>query len=131
MPGSRSQSYRPLSAFLKFLFWAGVLTLACIEVVFPSFIASVFQRLSLEIRPMLRGPILYGGQGLATDASILGAMSVALLGTFAAFVWTSIDASRERVFILLTNRTHDHSLPFANINSVRREFHSLASKALA
>jgi serine-type D-Ala-D-Ala carboxypeptidase len=41
-----------------------------------------------------------------------------------------IDAQRERVFILLTNRTHDHSLPFANINSVRREFHSLAVAAL-
>ena len=28
-----------------------------------------------------------------------------------------IDAERERVFILLTNRTHDHSLPFTNINA--------------
>ena len=41
-----------------------------------------------------------------------------------------IDAERERVFVLLTNRTHDHSLPFANINSTRREFHSLAVSAL-
>ena len=41
-----------------------------------------------------------------------------------------IDAERELVFILLTNRTHDHSLPFTNINSVRREFHSLAAAAL-
>jgi CubicO group peptidase (beta-lactamase class C family) len=43
-------------------------------------------------------------------------------------VW--IDPHRRRVFILLTNRTHAHALPFANINAVRREFNSLAVKAL-
>lgn len=42
-----------------------------------------------------------------------------------------IDAERERVLILLTNRTHARTLPFANINQVRREFHTLAVKALA
>ena len=41
-----------------------------------------------------------------------------------------IDAEHQRIFILLTNRTHAHALPFANINAVRREFHSLAAKAL-
>jgi CubicO group peptidase (beta-lactamase class C family) len=41
-----------------------------------------------------------------------------------------IDAARERVFILLTNRTHTPTLPFVNINSVRREFHKLAVAAL-
>jgi len=41
-----------------------------------------------------------------------------------------IDAERGRVFILLTNRTHNHSLPFININSVRRQFHTLAVRAL-
>ena len=41
-----------------------------------------------------------------------------------------IDPNRERVFILLTNRTHAHGLPFVNINSVRRRFHSLAISAL-
>lgn len=41
-----------------------------------------------------------------------------------------IDAAQHRVFLLLTNRTHSHALPFANINSVRREFHSLAVNAL-
>ncbi|HET6670465.1 MAG TPA: serine hydrolase domain-containing protein [Pyrinomonadaceae bacterium] len=41
-----------------------------------------------------------------------------------------IDPHHERVFILLTNRTHARSLPFVNINSVRREFHSLATAAL-
>ncbi len=43
-------------------------------------------------------------------------------------VW--IDAEHQRVFILLTNRTHARKLPFANINAVRREFNSLAAKAL-
>lgn len=37
-----------------------------------------------------------------------------------------IDPSHARVFILLTNRTHARQLPFANINGVRRRFHSLA-----
>jgi serine-type D-Ala-D-Ala carboxypeptidase len=41
-----------------------------------------------------------------------------------------IDPNHERIFVLLTNRTHARSLPFANINSVRREFHSLAVAAL-
>jgi CubicO group peptidase (beta-lactamase class C family) len=41
-----------------------------------------------------------------------------------------IDPRNERVFILLTNRTHAHKTPFVNINSVRRQFHSLAVEAL-
>ena len=41
-----------------------------------------------------------------------------------------IDPHHERVFMLLTNRTHARSLPFANINSLRRQFHSLAVTAL-
>lgn len=41
-----------------------------------------------------------------------------------------IDPQHERIFILLTNRTHARVLPFANINSVRRRFHSLAAAAL-
>ena len=41
-----------------------------------------------------------------------------------------IDPEHRRVFILLTNRTHARPLPFANINAVRRQFHSLAIKAL-
>jgi len=43
-------------------------------------------------------------------------------------VW--IDPNHRRVFILLTNRTHAHALPFANINAIRREFNRLAVKAL-
>lgn len=37
-----------------------------------------------------------------------------------------IDAQNHHVFVLLTNRTHACELPFANINAVRREFHSRA-----
>jgi len=40
-----------------------------------------------------------------------------------------IDPQHERVFILLTNRTHGHPRPFVNINSVRRQFHSMAAAA--
>ncbi|HEX5966350.1 MAG TPA: serine hydrolase domain-containing protein [Pyrinomonadaceae bacterium] len=43
-------------------------------------------------------------------------------------VW--IDPEHARVFILLTNRTHARALPFANINSVRRRFHSLTVAVL-
>jgi serine-type D-Ala-D-Ala carboxypeptidase len=42
-----------------------------------------------------------------------------------------IDPVNDRIFILLTNRTHNHSLPFANINGVRRRFHDLAVEALS
>lgn len=41
-----------------------------------------------------------------------------------------IDPVKERIFVLLTNRTHNHPLPFVNINSVRRRFHDLAIDAL-
>jgi CubicO group peptidase (beta-lactamase class C family) len=40
------------------------------------------------------------------------------------------DPLHERTFILLTNRTHTRTLPFVNINSVRRRFHSLAVATL-
>jgi CubicO group peptidase (beta-lactamase class C family) len=41
-----------------------------------------------------------------------------------------IDPVKERVFVLLTNRTHNRPLPFENINSVRRHFHDLAVELL-
>lgn len=42
-----------------------------------------------------------------------------------------VDPLNQRIFLLFTNRTHAaRSLPFVNINGVRRRFHSLASKAL-
>ena len=42
-----------------------------------------------------------------------------------------IDPDNDRVLILLTNRTHARKLPFANINAVRRQFNTLAVKALS
>ena len=56
------------------------------------------------------------------------AASFGHLGFTGTSLW--IDPVRKRVYILLTNRTHDHGLPFVNINSVRRTFHSLAIAAL-
>ncbi|HEV2762904.1 MAG TPA: serine hydrolase domain-containing protein [Pyrinomonadaceae bacterium] len=50
------------------------------------------------------------------------------LGFTGTSVW--IDPARERVFVLLTNRTHARTLPFVNINSTRRRFHTLAARAL-
>lgn len=48
------------------------------------------------------------------------------------FTGTSLwsDPDHERIFVLLTNRTHARPLPFANLNAVRREFHSRAIAAL-
>ena len=50
------------------------------------------------------------------------------LGFTGTSLW--INPVKERVFILLTNRTHNHALPFVNINSVRRRFHDLAIEFL-
>jgi CubicO group peptidase (beta-lactamase class C family) len=41
-----------------------------------------------------------------------------------------IDPENDRVFVLLTNRTHARQLPFENINSVRRKFHDIACEEL-
>jgi CubicO group peptidase (beta-lactamase class C family) len=41
-----------------------------------------------------------------------------------------IDAEHERIYILLTNRTHARKPPFVNLNSTRRKFHTLAAAAL-
>ena len=51
----------------------------------------------------------------------------------AGFTGTScwIDPAPQHVFILLTNRTHARALPFANINGVRRQFHTLAVASLS
>ena len=46
------------------------------------------------------------------------------LGFTGTSLW--IEPERERIFILLTNRTHAHELPFVILNSVRRKFHELA-----
>ncbi len=46
------------------------------------------------------------------------------LGFTGTSLW--IEPERERIFILLTNRTHARELPFVILNSVRRKFHELA-----
>jgi serine-type D-Ala-D-Ala carboxypeptidase len=48
------------------------------------------------------------------------------LGFTGTSLW--IDPVTERIYILLTNRTHDRELPFANINQTRRRFHELANE---
>jgi CubicO group peptidase (beta-lactamase class C family) len=50
------------------------------------------------------------------------------LGFTGTSVW--IEPSTERIFILLTNRTHARELPFVLLNSTRRRFHELATRAL-
>ncbi|MEQ1645760.1 MAG: serine hydrolase, partial [Pyrinomonadaceae bacterium] len=60
----------------------------------------------------------------STAGTKMSPQSFGHLGFTGTSLW--IDPVKERVFILLTNRTHNHSLPFVNINSVRRRFHDLA-----
>ncbi len=68
----------------------------------------------------------------STPASAAGSkmppQSFGHLGFTGTSLW--IDPVNERIFILLTNRTHDHDLPFVNLNAVRRKFHDLAIDAL-
>jgi CubicO group peptidase (beta-lactamase class C family) len=68
----------------------------------------------------------------STEGSTAGAkMSPESFG-HNGFTGTSlwIDPVKERVFVLLTNRTHNHPVPFVNINSVRRQFHDIAIELL-
>lgn len=64
----------------------------------------------------------------STAGSKMSPQSFGHLGFTGTSLW--IDPVKERIFILLTNRTHAHPLPFVNINSVRRRFHDLASDLL-
>jgi CubicO group peptidase (beta-lactamase class C family) len=64
----------------------------------------------------------------STAGPALAPDSFGHLGFTGTSCW--IDPMHERIFILLTNRTHARSLPFVNINSVRRNFHTLAVAAL-
>jgi CubicO group peptidase (beta-lactamase class C family) len=60
----------------------------------------------------------------STASAHLSKDSFGHLGFTGTSLW--IEPETERVFILLTNRTHARELPFANIKSVRRRFHELA-----
>jgi CubicO group peptidase (beta-lactamase class C family) len=74
----------------------------------------------------------FGWQLAATKDSTAGPDLPSDAFGHTGFTGTScwIDSLKDRVFILLTNRTHARQLPFANINPVRREFHTLAINAL-
>ncbi len=73
-----------------------------------------------------------GWQLAATQDSTAGASlrpaSFGHTGFTGTSVW--IDAAREDIFVLLTNRTHDRPLPFANINRTRRRFHTTARELI-
>ncbi len=75
----------------------------------------------------------YGFQLASTPDSTAGASmspeSFGHLGFTGTSLWIDPD-NEERVFVLLTNRTHAHPLPFVNINAVRREFHDLSIRKL-
>jgi CubicO group peptidase (beta-lactamase class C family) len=64
----------------------------------------------------------------STAGSLMSPNSFGHLGFTGTSVW--VDPVKDRIFILLTNRTHAHTLPFVNINSVRRRFHDMAIEAL-
>lgn len=64
----------------------------------------------------------------STASKALAKDSFGHLGFTGTSLW--IEPETERIFILLTNRTHAHELPFVNINSVRRKFHELAQEFL-
>jgi CubicO group peptidase (beta-lactamase class C family) len=85
-----------------------------------------------DMTPGLNEARSFGWQLAATKDSTAGLALPRRAFGHTGFTGTScwVDAERQRVFILLTNRTHQRPLPFANINSVRREFHTLAVAAL-
>lgn len=64
----------------------------------------------------------------STAGSKMSPQSFGHTGFTGTSLW--IDPVNERIFVLLTNRTHNHDLPFVNINSVRRDFHDMAIDAL-
>lgn len=64
----------------------------------------------------------------STASDALSKNSFGHLGFTGTSLW--IEPETERIFILLTNRTHTRQPPFANINSVRRKFHELAARFL-
>jgi len=61
-----------------------------------------------------------------TAGERLSKSSFGHLGFTGTSLW--IDPSTERIYVLLTNRTHEHELPFANLAATRRTFHDLASE---
>lgn len=64
----------------------------------------------------------------STASLALAKDSFGHLGFTGTSLW--IEPETERIFILLTNRTHARQLPFVNINFIRRKFHELATEIL-
>ncbi|HWS99986.1 MAG TPA: serine hydrolase domain-containing protein [Pyrinomonadaceae bacterium] len=85
-----------------------------------------------DMTPGMEEPRSVGWQLATMQYSTAGASlspdSFGHLGFTGTSCWN--DPTRERTFILLTNRTHARPLPFVNINGTRREFHRLAVEAL-
>jgi serine-type D-Ala-D-Ala carboxypeptidase len=64
----------------------------------------------------------------STAGAKLSKDSFGHLGFTGTSLW--IDPQKERIFILLTNRTHARDLPFVNTKPTRRRFHELAASLL-
>jgi len=64
----------------------------------------------------------------STASLALSKDSFGHLGFTGTSLW--IEPETERIFILLTNRTHARELPFVNINPTRRRFNELATEIL-
>ncbi len=64
----------------------------------------------------------------STASEALSKDSFGHLGFTGTSLW--IEPRAERIFILLTNRTHDRILPFADLKTTRQEFHRIATKLL-
>jgi serine-type D-Ala-D-Ala carboxypeptidase len=64
----------------------------------------------------------------SSAGNFLSKHSFGHLGFTGTSLW--IEPETERIFVLLTNRTHACELPFVILNSVRRKFHELATKSL-
>ncbi|HEX8287499.1 MAG TPA: serine hydrolase [Pyrinomonadaceae bacterium] len=64
----------------------------------------------------------------STVSASLAKDSFGHLGFTGTSLW--IEPETEKIFVLLTNRTHARELPFININSTRRRFHELAAENL-
>jgi len=64
----------------------------------------------------------------STASEALSKDSFGHLGFTGTSLW--IDPPKQRIFILLTNRTHDRKLPFADMKETRQNFHRIATESL-
>ncbi|MGI8668335.1 MAG: serine hydrolase domain-containing protein [Aridibacter sp.] len=64
----------------------------------------------------------------STASEALSKDSFGHLGFTGTSLW--IEPSKERIFILLTNRTHNRELPLADLKETRQNFHRIATEIL-